>query len=287
MKLITWNIQWGRGVDGKVDLERIVRDARSLSDFDVLCLQEVSSGYPELAGCDGSDQFQALARMLPEYTAIEGVATDAPDDQGRRRRFGNMILSRYSVQQVFRHLLPWPAESGIKSMQRIALEATLQTPHDTPHGLIRVTTTHLEYYSRQQRRAQVDRLRELHREAVGHAHSQPAGQLSDGPFHVPRRAAPSILTGDFNMPPDAPEKALLHMPVADGVPPYLDAWQVLNPDSPHPPTIGLYDRIQWPEGSSSFDFVFVSEDLRSRISQVRVDDESQASDHQPVLVVIE
>jgi endonuclease/exonuclease/phosphatase family metal-dependent hydrolase len=280
MKLVTWNIQWGRGVDGKVDLERIVRDARALSDFDVLCLQEVSSGYPELAGCDGSDQFQALARLLPGYTAIEGVATDAPDAQGRRRRFGNMILSRFPVQQVFRHLLPWPAESGIKSMQRIALEATL----DTPLGLIRVTTTHLEYYSRQQRRAQVERLRELHREAVGHARSQPAGKLSDGPFHVPPRAASSILTGDFNMPPESPEKGLLQMSIAEEIPAYLDAWQVLHGDTPHPPTIGLYDHVQWPEGFSSFDFVFVSEDLADHIYQVKVDQASKASDHQPVIL---
>jgi endonuclease/exonuclease/phosphatase family metal-dependent hydrolase len=282
MKLITWNIQWGRGVDGRVDLERIVRDARALSDFDVLCLQEVSSGYPELAGCDGSDQFEIIARLLPEFTAIAGVATDAPDHEGRRKRFGNMILSRYPVQQVFRHLLPWPAEDGIKSMQRIALEATL----DTPLGLIRVTTTHLEYYSRRQRSAQVERLREIHREAVGHANSRPAGLPKDGPFHVPCRAAASILTGDFNMPPDAPEKGLLQMPIGDDVPPYLDAWQVLHQDLPHPPTIGLYDRVQWPEGSSSFDFVFVSEDLVPRISQIRVDDQSQASDHQPLLIVV-
>jgi endonuclease/exonuclease/phosphatase family metal-dependent hydrolase len=280
MKLITWNIQWGRGVDGKVDLERIVRDARALADFDVLCLQEVSSGYPELAGCDGSDQFRALSRMLPDFIPVEGVATNAPDSAGRRRRFGNMILSRYPVLQVFPHLLPWPAESGIKSMQRLALEATL----DTPLGPVRVTTTHLEYYSARQRHAQVDRLRELHREAVGHARSQPAGQLSDGPFHVPRRAGPAILTGDFNMPPDSPDKSLIEQPMEEGVPRYRDAWQLCYPGVPHPPTIGLHDKVQWPDESFSFDFIFVSEDLAPRIESVKVDLSSQASDHQPVLL---
>ena len=25
MKLITWNLQWGRGIDGRVDLARVVR----------------------------------------------------------------------------------------------------------------------------------------------------------------------------------------------------------------------------------------------------------------------
>ena len=61
MKLVTWNIQWGRGADGRVDLDRIVAHARRLADFDVLCVQEVADGYPELAGHDGSDQFAALA----------------------------------------------------------------------------------------------------------------------------------------------------------------------------------------------------------------------------------
>jgi hypothetical protein len=56
--------------------------------------------------------------------------------QGARRRFGNMIFSRFAVRQVFRHLLPWPADPGVSSMQRMALEATLQTPL----GLLRVTT---------------------------------------------------------------------------------------------------------------------------------------------------
>ena len=43
MKLITWNIQWGCGVDERVDLDRIVRTAREMSDFDVICFQEVET----------------------------------------------------------------------------------------------------------------------------------------------------------------------------------------------------------------------------------------------------
>ena len=82
MKLVTWNIQWGRGADGRVDLDRIVAHARRVAEFDVLCLQEVSAGYPELPGCDGRDQFQYLADRLPGYTAIAGVATDTPPSNG-------------------------------------------------------------------------------------------------------------------------------------------------------------------------------------------------------------
>lgn len=162
MQLVTWNIQWGRGADGRVDLDRVVAHARRLVDFDVLCVQEVSAGYPELPGCDGRDQFQYLADLLPGYTAVVGVATDTPHPAGGRRTFGNMIFSRFPVQQVFRHLLPWPADPDVLRMQRIALEATL----NTPLGLVRVTTTHLEYYSSRQRMSQIERLRQLHQEAM-------------------------------------------------------------------------------------------------------------------------
>src|SRR5688572_15238845 len=97
MKLITWNIQWGRGADGRVDLDRVVACVRRLADGepDVLCLQEVSAGYTELPGCDGSDQFRDLAARLPGYTALAGVATETFGADGHRRAFGNMIFSRF------------------------------------------------------------------------------------------------------------------------------------------------------------------------------------------------
>lgn len=280
MRLVTWNIQWGRGVDGRVDLERIVQHAQRLADFDVLCLQEVASGYAELPGCDGSDQFDILARLLPDHTPIVGVATDAPASQRwpGRRRFGNMIFSRYPVRQVFRHLLPWPADASVPSMQRIALEATLQTGS----GLLRVTTTHLEYYSAGQRAAQIERLRQLHQEAVAQAHSARPGGSEDGPFeHLPR-AAPAILCGDFNMPVEDPLRQRLLQAFEDDTPAYADAWAACHPGQPHPATLGLHDRVQWPDGPATFDFIFVSQDLVGALRAVRVDSATDASDHQPV-----
>ncbi|MBK7742401.1 MAG: endonuclease/exonuclease/phosphatase family protein [Betaproteobacteria bacterium] len=114
MKLITWNTQWCCGIDGRVDPARIVAEAKRLADFDVLCLQEVADHFPHprLAGSAGEDQFAVLAALLPGYTPIPGVAVDHPGDDGRRRRFGNMILSRLPVRQVFRHLLPFPVDPG-------------------------------------------------------------------------------------------------------------------------------------------------------------------------------
>lgn len=282
MKLVTWNIQWGRGADGCVDLQRIVEHARRFADFDVLCLQEVSAGYPELPGCDGANQFAALARLLPGFEAIPGIAVDVPHPAGGRRGFGNMILSRLPVLQVFRHLLPWPTDTGTKSMQRLALEATLQTAR----GALRVTTTHLEYYSAMQRHEQVERLRVLHREACAHARRQPVDDPSDALFCAPARGGPAILAGDFNLLPQAPDRALLTSAIDDATPPYRDAWEIRHPQQARPPTVGLYDKAQWPGEPFTFDYILVSADLADAVRQVRVDSSSDASDHQPVMLEI-
>jgi endonuclease/exonuclease/phosphatase family metal-dependent hydrolase len=285
MKLITWNIQWGRGADGRVDLGRIAAEIRRIADADVICLQEVSAGFAELAGNDGSDQFAALARLFPDHFAVTGAATDIPalQDSSRRRTFGNMILSRYPMLQVFRHLLPWPCDPGVMTMQRVAVEASLQTPA----GLRRVTTTHLEYFSPLQRRAQVECLRNLHRDAATHARAPRVGQVSNGPFFSVPRGAASILTGDFNFRPDAPEHALMTEAIDDATPAYRDAWECLHAGHAHAPTVGMYDKAQWPGEPFTFDFMFVSEDLLPRLRRIEVDAVSQASDHQPVLLEID
>jgi len=282
MKLLTWNIQWARGADGRVDLDRIVAHARRFADFDVLCLQEVSAGYEELAGSDGSDQFAGIAGRLPGYEALAGVGTDAPHPKGGRRRFGEMILSRLPVGAVFRHLLPWPPDPGVMSMQRVALEATIVTPA----GPWRVTTTHLEYYSPRQRAAQVEALRDLHREAAAHARTARPGAASDGPFDRVVRGGPSILCGDFNFRPEANERARLLSPI-DATARYRDAWELTHPGEAHAPTVGVHDQVQWPGPPFTWDYVFVSEDLATRVRRVEVDAGSDASDHQPVLLEID
>ena len=50
------------------------------------------------------------------------------------------------------------------------------------------------------------------------------------------------------------------------------------------PTLGLYDKEQWPEEAFCCDFIFVSEDLAARVEDVMVNSATDASDHQPVLL---
>ena len=282
MNLITWNIQWGRGCDGRVDFTRIVDTAMAMADADVLCFQEVANNYPGLPGSSGEDQFAEIARRLPQHSKIEGVATDVLAADGARRQFGNAIYSRLPVVQVFRHLLPWPADSKIPGMQRIAIEAVLQARH----SLVRVTTTHLEYYSTRQRMAQVERLRELHAEAASHASDVAQRKKVGSPFETMPRPAAGILTADFNFRTDSREYKRITAPFDGATQAYCDAWTLCHEGRPHQPTLGVFDREQWPVPYCC-DFIFVSADLAPYVKEVRVDPETDASDHQPVLLVLD
>lgn len=278
IRIITWNIQWGLGVDGVVDLKRLVSEARALADFDVLCLQEVSDNFSDLKGNSGTNQFAELAGLLPGYTAIEGVALDIPDGAGGRRRFGNMILSRLPVAQVLRYTLPWEA-AATRNMPRLLLEAVIETPS----GPLRVMTTHLEYSSDKLRGAQVEGIREAHRTAC----ERVVTPREDGPgtyalFPTSRSA---VLTGDFNMRPDDPVKQRVSVPFGNGAPALLDAWQVAHGSRPHPHSFCLYDQSNG--APHCCDFVFVTEDLAARVRRIDYDQETQASDHQPVLIELD
>jgi endonuclease/exonuclease/phosphatase family metal-dependent hydrolase len=278
-KLVTWNIQSGRSPDGNTDLDRIIACLERFCSFDMLCVQEVSSGYTP----SGEDQFAMLRERLSGYTGIDAVALDtaAPGGRaGQRRRFGSMVLSRHPVLGALRHSLPWPAEPEMMSMPRTALELTVAAPG----GLLRVTTVHLEHFSQRQRLAQVERLRELHREGSQHARCPAPGH---GPFAVPARAMPALLAGDFNMLPGSPEHQRLLAPFCDGTQAWRDCWHLTQPGRRHAPTVGLHD--PHPEASApfTFDYVFASADLADRVRRVRVDASEQGSSHQALLVELD
>lgn len=282
MKLVTFNIQWGRGIDARVDLARSVHAARALADFDVLCVQEVADNFPALPGNDDADQFARLAELLPGYHRVDGYGVDVAGEAGRRRRFGNALFARYAVLGVRRHALPWPADPGKPTMPRVAVEATLRSPM----GPLRVTTTHLEYYSVLQRLAQARRLRELHEEACARAADTGPRTVeeSNATFRGAPHTTAAILTGDFNFAPDDPPYADIQAPIAG--PAYRDAWRLVHGHHPHPPTFCVHS-TDYGDSPYCCDFVFVSEDLAARVHSVAVDGQSRASDHQPMLLELD
>jgi endonuclease/exonuclease/phosphatase family metal-dependent hydrolase len=279
VKIVSWNIQWCLGVDGRVDPRRIVEEARAFADFDVLCLQEVACNFPKLKGSAGEDQFALIAAALPGFTAIPGIAVDTPAPDGSRRLFGNLILSRLPVRQATRVQLPWPCDPTLRNMPRMLLEAVLETRF----GLLRLMTTHLEYYSALLREAQVEGVRARHAEASEHARRDQAIDDSEGPFHSFQQTPSAVLTGDFNCRSSDAAYARMIAPFDERASPFDDAWTVLHPGAAHAPTVGVHDREQWPDPFTC-DFVFTTRDLRPRLRSIAVEGSTSASDHQPVML---
>jgi endonuclease/exonuclease/phosphatase family metal-dependent hydrolase len=265
--ILTWNIQNGKGCDGATDLRRIFEVIDRMGGADVICLQEIARNDQAFDG--GADQVAGLAHLFNGFETVFGPALSRGE-----RQYGNLVLSRLPVLQAFNHLLPHPAEPGIKHMQRQAIEVVVQTRS----GPLRVMTTHLEYYSAAHRAAQIARLRMLHFEASENE-ARPA-KAAASPYDAVPRPASLVLCGDFNLAPDDAEYAALFAE------PLRDAWREARKAEPHPPSTGLHDRVQWPMGGHCRDYFAVTADLVARIAAIEMDAATDASDHQPLRLVL-
>ena len=285
MKLLSWNIQWGRGADGVVNLQRTISAIRTLGDFDVICLQEVAVGFAGLPGGAPVDCVAELAEAFADYSAHFVAAVDLPGKSGGRSLFGNLTLSRLPVGQVFRHSLPRPPEEGVPSMPRACIEVIV----DGPRGPIRVLNTHLEYYSRIQRMTQIAALHTLQCDSVRLAAmdspQEKSGDGQDSPFAYLPRPASAIVCGDFNCEPGSPEYYRMTAPISADVSGWEDAWRACYSDIPHLNTVGL-NGAEWPDRAYCCDYFFVSADLVDRVESVAVDQLTAASDHQPVILTL-
>lgn len=277
MRVVSWNIRWGCGKDGRIRIHAIIDVLRRLNP-DVVCLQEVAANHSELEGSATANQFKQLGGAFGGYHAMEHAPSELYKNNSPRL-FGNLILSRYRISQVHRHLLPWPADpENPAGMPRGLMETVI----DAPSGKLRLMTTHLEYYSPLQRRAQVQRIRELHAEASSRARIFQPDPSLDAPFQLGFRPASSILCGDFNFTPDSSDYQAMLAPF-DGAPAFLDAWRVAHGGVARAPTTGLHG-YPWPDRPDCYDYFFVTDDLAPRVATVDVQSETAASDHQPIVL---
>jgi endonuclease/exonuclease/phosphatase family metal-dependent hydrolase len=282
IRIVTWNVQCGRGADGVLDLDRIADTIKALADADVICLQELARHDPDLDDGAGADQAAVLQARFFRHAPFFGAALDrAGPSRSRRRQFGNMILSRLPVLEIMTYPLPQPAEAGVKHMRRVAIEAVV----DARGRPLRVATTHLEFHSAAQRLAQVDALRAMHAEACANE-MHPPQAVESGTYRFVPRPLDAVLCGDFNFVVGDPAYARMTADVVDA-PVLRDGWRVHHGERPHDPTCGIYDHAQWPQGAHARDFFFVSDTLARRVKDVVVDTKTNASDHQPLLLVLE
>lgn len=137
IRVLTWNIHHGVGMDGKLDLERI---AKIISDHhpDLVLLQEVDKNCTRSGK---TDQSAEIARL----TQMKVVFGKAMDLQGGE--YGQAILSRTDLADLKIHPLPSQGEP------RIAVSAVTETPV----GKITIASVHLDFEdeARQNAQAQV------------------------------------------------------------------------------------------------------------------------------------
>jgi endonuclease/exonuclease/phosphatase family metal-dependent hydrolase len=237
LQVVTFNIHAGRSADNKVlDLERVERLIRS-SGADVVGLQEVDRHYSARSGW--VDQGAELAQRLDMHLAFGATIDEEPPAPGRPRvQFGNAILSRYPITASSNTLL----DRASGQEQRGLLEAVI----DVRGADLEVFTTHLADGSATERVQQVAQIRQV----IG----------------TPER--PTILLGDMNATPDAPEITTL-----GGF--LTDAWTTVGEGAG-------YTFPSW-NPSARVDYVFASDTVRPEQSRVIVTD-PEASDHLPVAV---
>lgn len=282
MRLITWNVQWFCGMDDKVDVQRVVDHARSMADFDVLCLQEIAVNYPQLTGDAGFDQVARLRALLPGYEIVFGAAVTELGRQGQHQQFGNLIATRLPIAQAQSYPLPYPSDPGVRTMPRICTTATVLSLL----GPIRIMTTHLEFYSKAQRMAQAKALVDIHRQACGHVVDPPLDDETGSPFQSKTHTTQTILCGDFNFEPTDAEYGVIQSEASVGDSTFKDAWPLAHgTQQAHDPTFRLFDSRYGPVPISC-DFVFVSGSLQKQVRTLAVDGVTRLSDHQPVLLTM-
>jgi len=286
MKFVSYNIQYGIGLDGRYDLERI---AASLAGADVIALQEVTRGSPENGHVD---MVAALQDLFPDFFVSYGAGCDLLFDfiieNGRRKerrfQFGNMILSRWPILATRNLLLPRSHSVGQLNLQRSAVEAVI----DAPDGAIRAYSVHLDHVSPDERIAQIGFLKErvLNFSAEGGSLTGAASR------NFPELPLPQdfVVMGDFNMEPETPEYVAMvghadrfygrafraNQPVD-----VLERFGRLTPD--------CYSWIDPPSGprKAHLDYCFVNHGLFPCVRDVFVDMDAMGSDHFPVWLEID
>ncbi|MGI5188787.1 endonuclease/exonuclease/phosphatase family protein [Promicromonospora sp. CA-289599] len=210
MRIATFNVQHGRGPDGRVDNRRLAEAVAAL-DADVVGLQEVDLRQFRSGGADqarlcaeamgaADHRFQPALAGPFRYPGVRRRARRAerPDVPG----YGIALLSRYLVRSWHTVRLPpatpwvWGRVQLGTDEPRVALAAVV----DAPSGPLTVVCTHLSVY----RFPTVTWVGGIARRTAGYRRGTPGERHAERQVdHLRRRLAglprPLVLLGDFNL----------------------------------------------------------------------------------------
>ncbi len=277
MRILSWNVQYGKASDGSSDFSRTLQYIKSLGDFDVICLQELARNMSEYCKPDQTDHLQMARQFFKEHISVWGSGFSWPAndaDSSLRQEFGNVSLVKCDLLDFRIHQLPRPAALDKEQMQRVGVETVV----DSKIGPLSIINTHLAFHDNNENQQQIEHFNRLEQERVAH-HSKPK-RIGLGTYQEGFLPSARMLCGDFNFTPDTSQyRYQLDMN-------WKDAWQLSNEDKLHTPTCGIFDARQWPQGGHCRDFFWLSHELQSLNVEINVDTGINLSDHQPVMLEI-
>ncbi len=305
MKLVTYNIRFGLGLDQRIDLARI---ADTVRDADIIALQEVERFWKR-SGM--SDQPEIVGRHLRGFywvyfPAFDMDASERENDGtviNRRRQFGPMMLSRWPLRAARHILFRQLGTANYFNMETGGIECVV----DTPSGPLRVYSIHLSAVSTRERLMQIDQLLESHRNAQTNGAAWRGDESltaaveakllvdlnwSNGEAPPPTPQA-TVMMGDFNSEPESPEYTRLvgdidprnrRVGYLDG---FVDSWSAAGDKSDDPITWWPDPPDRSPGHGLRLDYCFVSPHLGHQVRRASVDSSAQGSDHRPYWVELD
>ncbi|WP_353050047.1 endonuclease/exonuclease/phosphatase family protein [Bacillus sp. ISL-39] len=165
IKVMTYNIHHGKGMDKKVDLNRIA-DVISKSGADIIGLNEVDKNYSSRS--DFIDQVQFLGDELKLHYAFSPSISLTSKKADGIRQYGNGLLSRFPILSSKNHLLNF-----IPGL--IEGRSVLETTIEVNKKLLGTYVTHLSL--------------------------NPGLHKKQSQFIFEKAKSPAIILGDWNMKP--------------------------------------------------------------------------------------
>ncbi|ANU21059.1 endonuclease [Planococcus plakortidis] len=186
VKVMSFNIAHGMGMDGEVDLERTAQVIEA-SGATIVALQEVDRHFSNRSSY--MDQVEWLAERLGMYAAFGANLNQAPDDPERpNRQYGNATLSLYPIKYAENHFLTQVVTDIYNNEQRGVLETVIEVGGT----YLKVLNAHLALKD-EELELSVAEIMEI-----------------AGKTHFPK-----IIAGDFNAPPTHRHLAHLHCTMTD------------------------------------------------------------------------
>ena len=283
MKIVSYNIQFGRGLDGVIDLVRVCAAIRGA---DIACLHEVDQWWQRSGDCD---QAAEIGGLLPTYYYAFGSSFDVDASSraahsavvNRRRRHGNLILSRWPILSMrCLHLPKWHYEDRF-NMQMTCVEAVVNAGG---HAL-RIYNCHAGYLDAGERQMQFEYLARAIAAAPGERGAWSGRADIDGDDWSNGRQAPpmpagALVCGDFNATPDSAE--LRQLLTATGL---VDCWSLADTENRQSSTLrkGTSRDI---DIAGKVDHILVTQELAGAVEAAAIDQRADGSDHKPVTAVL-